>query len=138
MSNEALVSAVKKIVAFAKEKKLDEAYAGYKDLFSDPAFTKYKPEDQRQALRLMVLAKGQPAKPTPLMLEAYRAALVPLSELVSAHEEPGDYEMLGVCHVVIGNEESASRIFKAALAIERQRNPQSDLCGRLMTRVSQL
>src|SRR5215469_9682145 len=122
MANEALVNAVKKIVALAKEKKLDEAYTGYKELFSSPDFTKYKAEDQRQALRLMVLAKGQPPKPTPLMVEAHRAALVPLSELVSAHEEPGDYEMLGVCHVILGNEDSASRIFKAALAIERQRN----------------
>ena len=44
--------------------------------------------------------------------------------------------MLGVCHVVLGNEESASNIFRAGLAIERERSPGSDLCGELMKRIS--
>ena len=43
-----------------------------------------------------------------------------------------------MCHVLLGNEESASAIFRAGLTIERDKNPQSDLCGSLMKRVSLL
>ena len=136
MANEELVSAVKQIVAKARAGALDDAYAGYRQLFEAPTFLTYRPEDQRQALRLMVLAKNVPHKPTEAMLEAHRAAIIPLTELVSNHREPSDYEMLGVCHVVLGNEASASTIFREGLAIERERSPGSDLCGDLMKRVS--
>jgi hypothetical protein len=138
MTKDELVAAVKRIVTVARAGNLDDAYVGYRDLFADPAFLAHRPEDQRQALRLMVLAKGAPTRPTPAMVEAHRAALPALTELVSNHHDPGDHEMLGVCHVILGNEESASAIFRAGLAIERERNPQSDLCGSLMKRVSLL
>lgn len=138
MANEALISAVKEIVALAKNGDGDGAYAGYRALFESPEFSTYRPEDQRQALKLMVLTKGAPETPTPAMVEAHRAALGPLTELVSAHGEPADHELLGVCHVVLGNEESASNIFKAGLAIERERDAGSVLCGSLMKRVSML
>lgn len=136
MANEELVQAVKKIVAVARAGNLDEAYLGYKDLFSTPTFVTYRPEDQRQALRLMILAKNAPHRPTPAMIDAHRSALPALTELVSVHADPGDHEMLGICHVVLGNEDSASAIFRAGLALERARNPQSDLCGALMKRIS--
>jgi hypothetical protein len=135
MANEALVSAVKRAVSLAKTD-LDQAYLTYRDLFSDPAFQSYRPEDQRQALKLMVLAKNAPRTPTAAMVEAHRAAVPPLTEMVSVLQEPVDHEMLGVCHVILGNEESASRIFRAGLDIERARNPSSDLCGELMKRIS--
>ena len=135
MANEALVSAVKRAITLAKND-LDQAYLAYRDIFVDPAFQSYRPEDQRQALKLMVLAKNAPRKPTPAMIEAHRAAVPPLTEMVSTLQEPVDHEMLGVCHVVLGNEESASRIFRAGLDIERARNPSSDLCGELMKRIS--
>lgn len=138
MANEALVNAVKDIVALKKSGDLEGAYTGYQALFSSAEFSTYRPEDQRQALKLMVLAKGAPERPTPAMVEAHRAALAPLTELVSAYGEPADHELLGVCHVVLGNEESASNIFKAGLAIERERDASSDLCGQLMKRVSML
>ena len=136
MSKEELVAAVKQIVTIARNGDLDGAYAGYRDLFSQPWFTGERPEDQRQALRLMILAKNAPRVPSPVMIEAHRAALPALTELVSVHQEPADHELLGVCHVVLGNAESASRIFRAGLAIERDRNPSSDLCGELMKRIS--
>jgi hypothetical protein len=136
MSKEALVSAVKQIVAMARGGDLEGAYAGYRDLFSAPWFTGLRPDDQRQALRLMVLAKNAPHKPTPIMIEAHRAAVPALTELVSTDQEPADHEMLGVCHYIIGNADSASAIFRAGLAIERSRNPSSDLCGELMKRIS--
>lgn len=135
MANEALVSAVKRIVGLARTD-IDQAYLAYRDLFLEPAFLTYPPGDQRQALKLMVLAKNAPRTPTPAMLEAHRAAVPPLTELVSVHQEPADHEMLGVCHVLLGNVESASRIFRAGLDIERARNPSSDLCGELMKRIS--
>jgi len=138
MSKETLVNAIKTIHTQAREGRLDEAYAGYQELFSSAEFGTHRPEDQRQALRLMIFAKGVPSNPTPAMLEAHRAALAPLTELVSVHRDAADHEMLGICHVVLGNEESASAIFRAGLAIERERNPSSDLCGAFMKRISLL
>lgn len=136
MSKEELVLAVKRIVTLARAGDLDGAYAGYRDLFSAPSFLSERPDDQRQVLRLMILAKNVPREATPAMIEAHRAALPALTELVSVHAEPADHEMLGVCHVLLGNAESASRIFRAGLALERERNPSSDLCGELMKRIS--
>ena len=136
MSKEALVAAVKQIVSIAREGNLDGAYQGYSALFSDPGFLEQRPEDQRQALRLMVLAKNLPPKPTPAMIEAHRSALPALTELVSHYHEPSDYEMLGVCHVLLGNEDSAREIFREGLRLEREHNAQSDLCGSLMKRIS--
>lgn len=138
MANETLVAAVKVIVANARGGKLDEAYGGYKALFSAPTFRGYEAADQRQALKLMIHAKGVPDPPTPPMVEAHRAAIEPLTELVSTHNEPADYEMLGMCHVALGNEAGAGAVFRAGLALERERNAQSDLCGALMKRVSML
>jgi hypothetical protein len=138
VANEALVQSVKEIVARAKEGDVEGSYRGYRDLFSTADFKTYRVEDQRQALKLMILKKGAPEAKTPAMTEAHAAAIECLTELVSTHNEPADYELLGVCHVVMGNEASASDIFKAALAIERERDPSSTLCGTLMKRVSML
>jgi len=138
MANEALVTAVKAIVTTARAGGLDAGYAGYRELFTSPVFSTYEPQDQRQALKLMVHAKNAPRPSSAAMIEAHRAALVPLQELVSRHNDPADYEMLGMCHIVVGNEEGASSIFRAGLAIERERNAQSDLCGAFMRRISML
>ncbi|MET0595837.1 MAG: hypothetical protein ABW133_24270 [Polyangiaceae bacterium] len=138
MANEKLVQSIKAIVALAKDGDMDGVYRGYRDLFADAAFVAYRPEDQRQALRLMVMAKGAPEPPTPAMVEAHRAAITPLRQIVEVHREPKDHELLGLCHVVAGDEAAAMSIFKAGLTLERERNPQSDLCGVLMKRVSML
>jgi hypothetical protein len=138
MANEALTQAVKKIVGLARAGSVDDAYAAYRDLFADPSFMTHRPEDQRQVLKLMIHAKGLYERPTAKMVEAHRSALSPLTELVSQYGEPADHEMLGMCHVMLGHEESASVIFRAGLATERERNPQSDLCGQLMKRISLL
>ncbi len=138
MSKQALVQKVKQIVALGRAGKLEESYLGYRDLFSSPEFVQNRPEDQRQALRLMVLAKNVPNPRTPAMLDAMRSALVPLTELVSTLGEPADHEMLGLCHLALGHEQAASAIFKAGLATERLRSPGSDLCGELMKRISMI
>ncbi|MDI1430056.1 MULTISPECIES: hypothetical protein [Polyangium] len=137
-NKEELVQTVKAIVKHWRDGQLDEAYAGYRDLFSRPDFAEHRPEDQRSALKLMIMAKGapNPERPTPAMVEAHRTAVPPLTDLVSALGDPADHEMLGICHVLLGNLEAARAIFRAGLAIERQRNPQSDLCGSLMKRFS--
>ena len=136
MANEELVRSVKEIIGRAKTGDTDGAYLGYRDLFANPAFASYRVEDQRQALQLMVLMKGAPKPATPAMLEAHGAARGLLTTLVAAHAEPSDHELLGICHVVLGDEASASDVFRAGLAIERVRDPQSKLCGTLMKRVS--
>jgi hypothetical protein len=138
MSKDDLVRVLKQVIGFSRAGKYDESYTGYRDLFSDPEFLKQRPEDMRQALRLMVHAKPPLPSSTPVIVEAHRAAVLPLTELVSIHDDPGDYELLGMCHLLLGNVESASRMYRAGLAIERTRNPQSDLCGTLMRRVAEL
>ena len=103
-----------------------------------PVFPTYDAHDQRQALRLMVHAKSQPREPTPAMIEAHRAALAPLTDLVAKHNDPADYEMLGMCQLVLGDEALAAATFRVGLNIERERNAQSDLCGAFMRRISML
>ena len=136
MANEALSEAVKGIIGKAKEGGVDAGYQGYRELFTSAAFAGYRPEDQRVALRLMVLMKGAPQPPTAAMKDAHTVALGLLTGLVAAHAEPADHELLGLCHVVLGDEASAGAIFRAGLDLERARNPSSKLCGTLMKRVS--
>ena len=136
MANEALVAEVKRIVTLRREGKEQEAYDGYRALFAATAFGAYKPEEQRQAIKLMIDRKVAPHMPKPWVVESHRAAIPPLTELVSAHNDPADYELLGICHVVVGNEAAAANIFRNALQIERERDPQSTLCGSLMKWVS--
>ena len=136
MANEDLVRSIKEIIGRAKVGDSNGAYEGYRDLFASPAFASYRVEDQRQALQLMVLMKGTPKPATAAMAEAHGAARSLLEQLVSAHNEPSDHELLGICHVVLGDEASASRVFRAGLSLERERDPQSKLCGTLMKRVS--
>ena len=136
MANEELVSAVKRIVGLAKSGDLDAAYVGYRDLFSSPAFPSYRPEDQRQALRLMVLAKGSPSKHSPAKIDAHKSAIPPLTALVDTFKEPSDHELLGICLVILGDEDRAREIFRTGLALEREHNAQSDLCGAFMKRIS--
>ena len=136
MANEELVGAIKKIVVLARAGELDAAYNGYRELFSNPAFTTYRPEDQRQALKLMVLVKGSPSKHSPAKVAAHETAIPLLTALVAAHKEPSDHELLGMCHVIVGNEDIAREIFRAGLYLEREHNPQSDLCGAFLKRIS--
>ena len=135
MDKEALKDAFKQIMGQARSGDVEGSYDGYKALFSDPTFMQAKPEDQRPVLKLLILAKrtGQPSQK---LVDAHRAAIAPLTELVSTHNEAEDYEMLGLCHLLIGNDQAASNMFRQGLQLERAKNPASDLCGRLMTRVA--
>lgn len=136
MANEALVAAVKHIVALAKAGKSDESYQAYAQLFTSAPFLTSSPGDQRQALKLMVLAKGIPTFPTPPVQAAHKAAMPALQALVAAGGDAADHEMLGLCLVRTGDEANARAVFQAGLDLERARDAQSDLCGRLMKWVS--
>lgn len=140
MTKDELVASMKQIMTKTREGKWDEVYTAYQALVARPDFLELRPDDQRKVLELMILqnAKQLPSKPGPIVLEAHRAALPALTELVSVHGEPSDHELLGMVHEKLGNEQAASNIYKAGLAIERQRNAASDLCGRLMNRMAAL
>ncbi|MEV3933573.1 hypothetical protein [Streptomyces sp. NPDC049944] len=84
------------------------------------------------------MARGMPSTPTEAMFDAHRAAVPPLTELTSVHREPGDHEMLGMCHVMLGNTEAAGSIFRTGLSIEQSENPQLDLFRSLTERISLL
>ena len=135
MSKDFLVNSVKAIMAQQRAGDTEGAFDGYGTLFAAPEFGANKPEDQRQALKLLILAKRQ-GNPSTRLIEAHRAAIPALTELVSTHNEAEDYEMLGLCHLLIGNDQAASNMFRQGLQLERAKNPASDLCGRLMTRVA--
>jgi hypothetical protein len=135
--NGELVATLKHIRAMTKDGRIGEAYRQYATLFTSATFLACRPEDQRQALKLMIFAKT-PAQATDEVRDAHRAAIAALQPLVLEHREPADYEMLGMAYVAVDQPEKATEVFKKALEIERVRNPASDLCGNLMRRVSQL
>src|SRR5262245_33157238 len=110
MSKEALVGAVKQIMAQQRGGDVEGAQEAYGRLYASAEFAANKPEDQRQALKLLILAKRH-GTPSPKLIEAHRAAIPALTELVSTGNEPEDYEMLGLCHLLIGNEGAASNMF---------------------------
>jgi hypothetical protein len=130
-----LVIALKRIVGLAKQGKVDDSYGAYAELFTSTLFAECRLEDQRQALRLMVMPKVTPPI-TPAVVEAHRAAMGALQALVNASGEPADYEMLGICQAVLDLKEAASSTFKAALAIERERHPGSKLATELEKRAA--
>ena len=132
MASDQLVQAIKQIVGFARSGQEEKAYQGYRELFSDPSFPSHPPDDQRRVLKLMVHAKRKGYLQPSYVVEAHRAATAPLTELAAASGEPADFEMLGLCQVMVGDEQAASVSFKAGLNIERARDPQSDLCGALI------
>ena len=116
----------------ARAGEAEQAYDAYRELFSDPVFPTYRPEDQRRVFKLMVYTKRHENIPPTYVVEAHHAAIGPLMELAGAFGEPADFEMLGICQAMCGDEQGAGTSFRAGLNIERERNPQSDLCGSLM------
>ncbi len=135
MANEELIAVVKKIAQQGKGGDIDGAYAGYRELFSSAQFAGYRPEDQRQALKLMTYGKIS-GKPTPAIVEAHRAAMGPLLALTATLNEPLDWEMLGICQQLTGDDAAASISWRTGLDLERARDAGSVLCGTLMRRAS--
>jgi hypothetical protein len=132
------VAALKKIALLTRSGRGDEAYNEYAELYASEPFADYRPEDQRQALRMMVIPKTPPTTSSEAVIAAHRVAVRCLETLVSAQQEPADYELLGIAYTVIDDPPAASVAFQKGLERERERNPQSDLCGTLMRRLSGL
>ena len=135
--NESFVEAVKKIVLVLRSGQTDEGYRQYAELLSSPDFTEYRPDDQRQALKLLLMAKAPPTR-SEAVEGAYSVALTRIQALVDTLAEPTDYEMLGVAYLQLGNKNAAGAAWETALKLERARDPASELCASLARRVSQL
>lgn len=138
--NDGLVSALKKIMTLSKNGRGSDAYHEYANLFASDAFGEYRAEDQRQALKLMVLAKTHPSDKDAVD-EAHKAALPRIEKLLEnagSNKEPADLELFGVTQLHLGEPAAAASAFQEGLNIERSKNPQSDLIATLMRRVSQL
>lgn len=95
---DALAGTVKRIVALARGGQLLDAYEAYAMLFEDAAFARQRPHDQRQVLKLMVLAKTRPPSGDEVT-HAYRAALTRLEVLVAETNDPVDRELLAMVQV---------------------------------------
>ncbi len=132
MVTEALVVRVKQILALAKGGNVDEAYKQYAALYRSAEFRTYPPEEQRGAIKLVANIKIPPSRPTPAQIDAFKAAVEPMKEILGATGAPEDFQWLGICQLVAGNEKEAGELFRTGLRIERERNAQSDLCGSLM------
>lgn len=132
MATEALVAEVKRIVGLAKAGNTDDAYKGYAALYRSAQFKTYPMEEQRSALKLVANIKVAPSRPSPSQLDAFKAAIEPLTEILGALGDAQDFQWLGICCLVTGDEKRAGELFRTGLKLERERNPQSDLCGSLM------
>ena len=132
MATEALVAEVKRLVGLAKAGNADDAYKGYAALYRSAQFKTYPMEEQRSALKLVANIKVPPSRPTPAQLDAFKAAIEPLTEILGALGDAQDFQWLGICCLVTGDEKRAGELFRTGLKLERERNPQSDLCGSLM------
>jgi hypothetical protein len=132
---EDVIATLKRNIALIREGKVDDGYRGFESFFSSDTFASFRSDDQRQALGVMVLGKTPPHA-TDAVIDAHLSAIACLQRLVETSNHALDYEMLGVCHQVIEDTETAAKMFARALEIERANNPQSELCGRLMKRAS--
>ncbi len=137
MAEEFLVAAVKEAVKLAREGKPVESFARYQGLFADPRFSGAAPADQRQALALLLNPKGSYDPAPPEAAPALQAAWASLSTLVAATGEPRDHELLGLCHLRLGDRAGAKQLFESALAIAHTRSD-TELAGSLLKRISYL
>lgn len=135
--NEELLAALKTIAGMVRSGQADEAHVEYARLFVDPSFEALRPDEQRQVLRLMVIPKVKPP-PSDGVLAAHRIAMPKIEQLASTPGDAIDYELLGVAQVTLGNVDAAREAFASALAMERAKNPGSELVGTLMKRMSEI
>jgi hypothetical protein len=128
---------MRRIIAIAKGGDMDNAYREYATLFSSTTFSENKVEDQRAALRFFLLGKIPSDAPASLQ-DAQRATLPAVQHLLTLAQEPGDHELLGICHVLTSDTDAARKAFQAGLSIELERDAASELCASLRKRISDL
>ena len=134
---EQLLSALGNVVSLAKGGRVEDAYREYAVLCASPAFADQSTEEQRQALKLLVVLAVPPI-PSDAMRAAHRAALDRASALVERIGAPADYELMGLCQMALNESKAGGDAFRKGLELEIARNPQSELCARLKRHVSSL
>jgi len=101
-NRQALAATVKRIIGAAREGSTQLAFQAYAALFEDDQFAVQRPQDQRQVLKLLVMAKTMPPPSYPV-IQAYRSALARLHALAAVTNDPLDQEMIGVCERVLSS-----------------------------------
>ena len=133
---EAVKQTAKAAAAFARESKWDEFFGAYTWLFQFPSFEQNKPEDQRQALKLMILTKGLPPPTTQHGVAAYQAAWYVLTRLMGEHQPTMlDYLLLGLTHLRLADEPGAKKLFDTGYAMAQDAND-GDMCGEFLRYLS--
>jgi hypothetical protein len=130
-----LASALKKIVELSRAGRQEEAFGECTALLESSAFTGYSPGDQRHALGL-VLVLERPAQPSEALRRAHVSARTRARALVERFGDSADYELMGLCQLALDESAEATETFRKGLELERVRNPRSELCARLASRVS--
>jgi hypothetical protein len=136
--NEALVAALKNIAHLARNGRTEDAYRAYSALYSSVPFAQYSPEDQRLAVRLMLLAKAPPTMKSDAVFAAHHAAVARLEALISSSRDPADYELLGVACIVLGDPDAAEAALEAGLEIAVEKNNDAALTERIKRRLGAL
>jgi hypothetical protein len=130
-----LKGAVKTAIGLAREQRWDDFFGVYAQLFAHATFAQNRPEDQRQALKLMIMTKGLPLPSSQPGVSAYQAAWYALTRLVAEHQDPHDYELLGLVHLRLSDEAGARAVFQKGLELA-QVIDDSELCGQLLKHIS--
>jgi hypothetical protein len=130
-----LASALKKIVELSRAGRREESFVECAALLESSAFGGYSPGDQRHALGL-VLVLERPAGPSDALRRAHVAARSRARALVERFSDSADYELMGLCQLALDESAEAAETFRKGLELERARNPRSELCARLASRVS--
>jgi len=137
MADEFVVSSVKEAVHLARQGRHDEALARYQALFDAPQFATTPVESQRQALKLMVTAKGIPEPLSAAAIAAFQSAWKAITALVQTCQQAQDYELLGLTHLKLGDPAGAKQLFEAGYAVALAQND-AEWSGQLLKRISAL
>lgn len=130
-----LKSAVKAAVVFGRDGKWEDFYATYARLFYSPEFPQNRNDDQRQALRLMIMTKGLPAPTSEAGVQAYQGAWYALNRLVGEEHDARDYELFGLVYLRLGAPDDAQKVFQAGLDLAHAKDD-AELCGAFLRHLS--
>jgi len=137
MADEFIVSSVKAAVHLARQGQHDASFQAYQALFQAPEFAAATLANKRQALRLMVTAKGIPEPLSPAATAAFRTAQQTITVMVNGAPEPQDYDLLGLTLLKLGDTAGAKQLFDAGYALALARND-AEWTGQLLKRISLL
>jgi len=133
----ALKADLKNAFAHARDGRWEEFFQSYVGLFNSSHFGKCRPDDQRQAAKLLVTHKTLPKDPTEASVAAFQAAWQALSKLTEATNDARDFELLGLTHLRLADETGARTVFQLGLDTAKAAND-SDMCGVFLRHLSTL